>query len=386
MGSPVPVIAFPGDGASVRDTPRLTLLVADPTLEWTGAADLRAFIAKWTYQRNNESRLFPASLIWCLRQPGRVLLERVETALAWRAVRQDLAAGLLGADTDPQEARGIDANIRTAEQDARDAVWADYRYLVFADRSEPGRMRVIDLGAGHSSSRETLAGRALAALKSQGLLNDQIGAGYIDRKWPPALLPSGAWPLSGLRQSFLDGSLTRLLDPENLLRYRIVEWVETGEFGLASGARPDGGYARVWHDQLVAPDEVMFDADVYLLKKATVAALKTPTDQNLASSIERNHNPVPAPIHAPANPAGPAMSNTTHSGTVRITIHGDVPPEQWNRLGTRLLPRLRAAGQVAASITLCCEIEATIVADLTVELERTLHDLGLVDRLKITQV
>jgi hypothetical protein len=56
-----------------------------------------------------------------------MLLDRVETALARRAVRQDLAAGLLGIDTDPQEARGINANIRTAEQDARQAVWADYR-------------------------------------------------------------------------------------------------------------------------------------------------------------------------------------------------------------------------------------------------------------------
>jgi hypothetical protein len=65
-------------------------------------------------------------------------------------------------------------------------------------------------------------------------------------------------------------------------------------------------------------------------------------------------------------------------------IHGDVPPEQWNRLGTRLIPRLRAAGPVTASITLCCEIVgATATADLTVELQRTLQDLGLADRLKI---
>jgi hypothetical protein len=152
-----------------------------------------------------------------------MLLDRVETALAWRAVRQDLAAALLGIDSDPQEARGINANIRTAEQDARQAVWADYRYVAFADRQEPRQIHVIDLGAGHSSSRESLAGRALAALKSQGLLNDQIGAGYIDRTWPPALLQTGAWPLSGLRQSFLVGSLTRLLDPDHLLRYRIME-------------------------------------------------------------------------------------------------------------------------------------------------------------------
>src|SRR5271157_2085786 len=303
-GSPVPVVAFPGDGASVRDTPRLSLLIVEPTLEWYASADLREFLAEWTYRRGKDPRRFPASLIWCLRQPGRVLLDRVETALAWRAVRQDLAAGLLGIDTDPQEARGIDASIRTAEQDAKDAVWADYRYLVFADRQEPSRMRVIDLGAGHSSSRETLAGRALAALKSQGLLNEAIGAGYVDRKWPPALLHTGAWPLSGLRQSFLDGSLTRLLDPDHLLRSRITEWVETGEFGLASGARPDGGYTRVWYNQLVAPAEVTFDADVYLLKQAVAVALQTPPDAAHASPVEPGRDSAPTSLQ-PAAPPSP---------------------------------------------------------------------------------
>jgi hypothetical protein len=387
MGSPVPVIAFPGDAASVRDTPRLSLLIADPTLEWNPAGDLRGFLSKWTYQRNDGSRLFPASLIWCLRQPGRVLLERVETALAWRAVRQDLAAGLLGADTDPQEARGIDASIRTAEQDARDAVWADYRYLVFADRQEPSRMRVIDLGAGHSSSRETLAGRALAALKSQGLLNESIGARYIDRKWPPALLQTGAWPLSGLRQSFLDGSLTRLLDPDHLLRSRILEWVEAGEFGLASGARPDGGYVRVWYNRFVEPTEVTFDADVYLLKRAVAATLHASSAPHAESAVEPAYH-APAPIRAetlPENPSGQAISVTVGFGPVRIMIHGDIPPEQWNRLGTRLIPRLRAAGPVTASITLCCEIvEPAATANLTLEVQRTLQDLGLADHLKIS--
>lgn len=46
--------------------------------------------------------------------------------------------------------------------------------------------------------------------------------GYIDRHWPPAFADSGAWPLGSLRQSFLNGTLTRLLDPERVLRTRII--------------------------------------------------------------------------------------------------------------------------------------------------------------------
>ena len=70
---------------------------------------------------------------------------------------------------------------------------------------------MIDLGAGHSSGNETLCGRVIAALRSQALLNESVGAGYIERNWPEAFKATGAWPLSGLRQSFLNGSLTRLV-------------------------------------------------------------------------------------------------------------------------------------------------------------------------------
>ena len=78
--------------------------------------------------------------------------------------------------------------------------------------------KVVDLGAGHSSAQETLCGRVIQALKSSALLNESVGAGYLDRNWPPALKESGAWPFPVLRQSFLNGSLTRLLDPDAVLK------------------------------------------------------------------------------------------------------------------------------------------------------------------------
>ena len=96
---------------------------------------------------------------------------------------------------------------------------------------------MIDLGAGHSSSGETLCGRVIAALKSEALLNESVGAGYIERNWPPALKDSGAWPLASLRQSFLNGSLTRLVDPDAILKAKIVEFVSQRRFWL--GVRPE---------------------------------------------------------------------------------------------------------------------------------------------------
>src|SRR5439155_17442029 len=117
--------------------------------------------------------------------------------------------------------------------------------------------------------------RVVAALKSEALLNESVGAGYIERNWPPALKESGAWPLASLRQRFLNGSLTRLVDPDGILKSKIVEFVSRGDFGLASGRKPDGTYERVWLQELVAPDEAAFEAGVFLLRKATAEALKS---------------------------------------------------------------------------------------------------------------
>lgn len=52
---------------------------------------------------------------------------------------------------------------------------------MLADRSESDGLKVIDLGAGHASASETLCGRIAAALKAEALLNESVGAGYLDR-------------------------------------------------------------------------------------------------------------------------------------------------------------------------------------------------------------
>ena len=133
------------------------------------------------------------------------------------------------------------------------------------------------LTLGHSSGNESLTGRLITALKSSELLNESVGAGYIQRKWPPAHKDSGAWPLSGLRQSFLNGALTRLFDPESVLKIKIVEFVRNGDFGLASRPKPNGEYDRIWFKEEVSPEEVTFDSGVVLVLKDKAERLTKPT-------------------------------------------------------------------------------------------------------------
>lgn len=82
--------------------------------------------------------------------------------------------------------------------------------------------------------------------------------------------------MSSLRQSFLNGALTRLLDPDGVLRTKIVEFVGRGDFGLASGPKPDGTYTRLWFNKPLPTEEVAFEADVFLLTKARASSLVGP--------------------------------------------------------------------------------------------------------------
>ena len=375
-GASIPVEPFPADSSTVPDSPRLTLVVLDPTYEWDGGEAIRTQVAEWTKNRGKSSRLYPGALVWCVRKPGRDLRDKVELLLAWRRVQRDVRDGLLGADFERADHQEIQAKVAEAEDDAKDEVWAGYRFVVLADSTDPSGLKVIDLGAGHSSASETLCGRIIAALKAEALLNESVGAGYIDRNWPPAFKDSGAWPLASLRQSFLNGALTRLLDPDGVLKTKLVEFVGRGEFGLASGPKPEGGYERLWYCEPVSSDEIAFESGVVLLKKAK------------AEELKKKPAPSPGDTKPPGDPkptvvVPPVVVPPTGPTTTTITLSGNIPAELWNRLGTRVLPKLRTGKNLKIGIDFSVTVEAANANDLQVELKQILTDLGLQDSVEL---
>ena len=262
-------------------------------------------------------------------------------------------------------------------------MWAGYRFVVLADSTDSSGLKVIDLGAGHSSASETLCGRIIAALKAEALLNESVGAGYIDRNWPPAFKDSGAWPLASLRQSFLNGALTRLLDPDGVLMSKLVEFVGRGEFGLASGPKPDGSYERLWYSEPVSSDEIAFESGVVLLKKAKADELKKKPAPTIGDA-KHPGDPKPTGV-TPTVVEPPVVVPPTSPTTKTITLSGNIPPELWNRLGTRVLPKLRTGKNLKIGIDFSVTVETANANDLQVELKQILTDLGLRDSVELQQ-
>jgi hypothetical protein len=380
-GATVTIYLFPSESGDIPDNPRLGLVVMDPGSEWTGEDNVREKVREWTRQRGTSPRLYPGALVWCFKKPGNEFREKVEVWLAWRKVAKELTDGTLGDDLDRDVVADIHATVNTAESEASDEVWACYRFVVVSDPHEKGGLKVIDLGAGHSSSGETLCGRVLTALKNESLLNESVGAGYIERNWPPALKESGVWPLSSLRQSFLDGSLTRLVDPDVVLKIKVVEFVSAGEMGLASGQKPDGTYEIVWFGGPVSPDEVAYEPGVVLLTKAK--------SKELTERAGRPKPPEP-PAEPPEPPTGPGpkepvSGDETETKTCTIRVSGAVPMESWNRLSTTIIPKLRSGESCEFGISFTAIVDRAYAASLIADLRRILDDLGLSSEVSVEE-
>ena len=375
QGATLPVVPFPGDSTAIQDSPRLTLIVLDPETVWQDGNQAAERIARWTKERGQSPRLYPGSLVWCARKPGRELREKVALWLAWQRVAREVTEGVLGSEFDRGERAEVQAKLKDMEDAAKDEVWAGYRFVALSDAREPHGLRVIDLGAGHSSASETLCGRIIGALRSEALLNESVGAGYIDRHWPPAFADTGAWPLTSLRQSFLDGSLTRLVDPDAILRQQLSQFVARGDFGLASDVKEDGSYGRLWYAEPVGPEEVAFESSVFLLTKAKAEALKT------VPTTSTPPEPVPAP--EPASEPQPAAVPALDESPVTLRLSGAVPPETWNRFGTRVLPKLRAGDDLSMKVECSVRVQATVAGSMETDLQQILDDLGLGDRVRV---
>ncbi|MBI2833279.1 MAG: ATP-binding protein [Acidobacteria bacterium] len=376
-GATLSVVVFPEDGTAVQDSTRLVLAVIEPSDEWSTDSAIRKTLAQWTKARGTSPRLYPGSILWCVRKPGRELRNNVELLLAWKRVERELADGSLGAEFDRSDRSEIATQVRDAEDAARDEIWASYRFVVLADRTTPDGIKEIDLGAGHSSASDTLCGRVLAALRARSLLNESPGAGYVERRWPEPFKETGAWPLSSLRQAFLTGAMERLVDVDTYLKSKVPEFVSRGDFGFASGQQSDGTYARVWFNEVVLADEVLFEAGVYLLTKQRAKALKAaPVTTPGATVTEPASEPAPGPaadLLPPTKPGEPLKR--------RVRITGNIPPELWNRLGTKLIPKVRAGEELRVGIDITVEVDRT--STLESDLRLILEDLDLADRVRV---
>jgi hypothetical protein len=213
----------------------------------------------------------------------------------------------------------------------------------------------------------------------------------LERKWPEPFKKSGAWPLSALRQAFLNGTLERVLDPDIYLRNRLPEFVMRGDFGFASGQKGEGGYSRVWHQEMLPSEEIAFDSDVYLLLSKTAEGLKAAKTTVLVLELQAQAATAGADasgfgsgslVDVQMQPASrPEAAAAPKSCTLRI--YGEIPTEVWQRLGRTLITKLKSGTELHVGLDVAVSLAAESANGLRHEIQQILQDLKLDGKVKV---
>lgn len=394
--SQLPITFFPTDSSSIQDTTKMTIVVADPDKEWMDSEGFKSEVSQWLKTRGSSPRLYPAALIWCFKKPGRELRDKAEVLLAWKQVNKEYADGLLGSDMSSSDVNELRSKVVDTENAVKDEVWASYRFIaLYTKEKENQNLHIIDLGQGHSSANVSLSDRITTALKSQALLNDSVGISYLERCWPQAFIDRGAWPLKSLRQSFLDGSLTRLADPDSVLKGKIHDFVYKGDAGLISTSNADGSGYHLWFKEEVDSSEIMFVSEVSLVMAKKIDLYK-PKEEPISGADSGGDEENPGPggdgLGTGTEPnTGSTTGNDQNEPNPKlpridsIKLSGELPYELWNKFSRSVLTKLNASSNgLIIKIEIKAETDSNRSESVTRDILSGIQEVKLDDKIRVT--
>jgi hypothetical protein len=79
--------------------------------------------------------------------------------------------------------------------------------------------------------------------------------------------------------------------------------------------------------------------------------------------------------------AGPCPVPAIETRTIRLV--GTVPPEVWNRLGTKILSKLRSGADLKVGVEFSVTVNAASAGSLVSELRQILQELGLAGAVRV---
>ena len=69
-----------------------------------------------------------------------------------------------------------------------------------------------------------------------------------------------------------------------------------------------------------------------------------------------------------------------------LRLAGTVPPELWNRLGTKVLPKLRSGDDLRVGIEFSVSVSSQFARNMEAELQQVLDELGLSNTIRVQRL
>ena len=117
------------------------------------------------------------------------------------------------------------------------------------------------------------------------------------------------------------------------------------------------------------------------MTKAKAKSLKAPKPKKDEEAEPQPEEETPPETDKTTESKKPEEEVKPSSRTFRLT--GTIPSELWNRLGTKLIPKLRAGADLRVGVTFTVTFDAEAAKGVEAEIRQVLQDLGLEGSVRI---
>jgi len=377
---------FPEKSIQVPDRPALTLVVLAPDHSMQDEAPTMQLIDTITKDYGTSSRTFKSALIFCIPESHEALREESRKVLAWQAIDDECGdEEEKKKKLDESQIRQLAENIKKARRDLREAIWRNYKTLVYLGKDNA--MKPVDLGLVHSSAATDLPSYFLTCLRQEGDLEPGVSPSFLTRNWPPALKE---WPTKSVRDAFFASPKFPRLTSAESVKDTICRGVANGLLAYI-GKTPSGDYNPFYFSRALMVGDIEFSEEMFIIAKETAEAYQK--SKSAPATAPPQPNPSQTPLTAttpdPRNPliaakggetdGTPAPENTTPSG---FEWSGEIPTQKWMNFYTKVLAKFASSNGLKVSIKVEVTPPDGVTRQKMEETQTALRELGLGEELK----
>jgi hypothetical protein len=425
-------IFFPEKSAQIPDRPVVTFVITSPELSITEDTAVLGKIEKMTMEYGTSARTYKSALLWIVPESSAGLRDNSRKLLAWADIQAE------GLTLDEAQERQLRTNIEKAKRDLRENIWRTYKNVVLLGKT--GSIDQIDLGlvtSSSSSEPNNICKFIIQYLRGK----DQIAKDYMARQlvknWASAFIE---WSTQSVRDAFYASPLfPRLLNSDSL-KDTIARGVAEGQIAYVSKG-DKGGYSTFKYKEQIDPSSVEISDDMYIIKadeaekqiKPPVLTKILVTPERLflqigkkqtfiAQGVDQFNREMELPSVQWSATGGKIGSDGTFepgkdegnfiitaksgkiTGTANVTISkqekgttnempgdskprkivwsGEVSPQKWMNLYTKVLTRFVKDGDLKLTVNIEASPKSGTTEQQMEETKAALRELGLSDDVK----
>jgi hypothetical protein len=391
QGTPFRVETGVTESSDLVDEPRLTLglLGFDLTIGPERAADVQARAQAILTSRGASARSNKNAVALVAADQNGMLKAR-QTARTLAALR-DISNDQTRLKRFNQEQRDqLDERRTAAEERLPQQLTMAYRHLILLSSGEGnGATRLDNIDLGPARVTDTIPGRVAEYLRGSDRLLDTVLA-------PAALLSARfgvmAPDAEAIEIDKLLGYFYRLprlpkIATADVLRNCLVQGVENGTFGLASGSAWEAGDTVLRFQSQVSPGEIQFQPGTWLLRASTAKRLKEERAPATPATAEAGETKAGEPggesISDGSKTPSDEMTATTNPTRITISIR-EVPADKIRDvLKVAVFPLISGGATVTTTVEIAAQAASGIPRNtLDMVVLEGLRQLGIEYRLE----